>query len=149
MIKMKEEYIKEWSEEPYEHWEIDGNVKNEYYTVKGEMVRSKSEKIIADELARCDIPYKYEPPLCLKDGNKDIVVRPDFVCLNKTSLNEYCIEHLGMMDSFAYYNNSMNKLDLYEKNGYLIGKKLLLLHETSTKPLNIRVLQQYINEYLL
>lgn len=39
--------------------------------IKGERGRSKSEKIIADELARCDIPYKYEYPLRIKDGNKD------------------------------------------------------------------------------
>ena len=35
-------------------------------TDRGERVRSKSEKIIADYLFRKGIPYKYEKPLYLK-----------------------------------------------------------------------------------
>lgn len=149
IVKRKDEYVREWSEEDYEHWEIGEEVNTEYYSIKGERVRSKSEKIIADELARLDIPYKYEYPLILKDGNSTRLLRPDFVCLNKKSLKEYYIEHLGMMDDSNYYCSTMYKLDLYEKNGYLIGKNIILLHETSSKPLSTKVLQNYIKEYLL
>ena len=46
-------------------------------------------------------------------------------------------------------NKTMNKLDLYEKNGYLLGKNLLIFHETSSAPLNMSVIDQYIQEYLL
>jgi len=38
-------------------------------TRKGEMVRSKSEKIIADCLFENNIPYVYEAPLALKNGH--------------------------------------------------------------------------------
>ena len=50
----------------------------EYYTIKGERVRSKSEKIIADELYRYQIPYKYEFPLTLATHNRNIQLYPDF-----------------------------------------------------------------------
>jgi len=48
-----------------------------------ERVRSKSEKIIADELYRCNIPYKYEMPIQLKSQNKIVTVYPDFTVMNK------------------------------------------------------------------
>lgn len=41
-----------------------------YPTFNGEYVRSKSEKIIADELSRAGIPYKYECPQLLKGYDK-------------------------------------------------------------------------------
>lgn len=52
---------------------------SEFYTAKGEKVRSKSEVIIADVLSREGIPYRYEYPLYLKGIGK---VHPDFTVLN-------------------------------------------------------------------
>ena len=57
------------------------------------------------------------------------------------------MEHLGLMDNEAYYDNAMFKLDTYERNDILLGRDLLILHETSTAPLNTKVLEKYINEY--
>ena len=59
----------------------------------------------------------------------------------------YMLEHLGMMDKTNYYNSSLNKLEIYEQNGYLLGKNLLILHETSEAPINVSVLRNYIDEY--
>ncbi len=160
----KEKYVQAWTAKEYEHWDIESvpdfgeeskpeekkyKVTGEILTVKGEHVRSKSEKIIADEFTRCDIPYRYEYPLSLKSWNKMITIRPDFLVLNKRTLQEYIVEHLGMMDKADYYNRTMDKLELYEKNGYLIGRNLIILHETSDHPLNMRILDKYIEEYLL
>ena len=52
-------------------------------TEKGERVRSKSEKIIADFFNRRNIPYKYEKPLYLKGYG---TVYPDFTILSKRML---------------------------------------------------------------
>ena len=127
---------------------FDENDRTEYYTIKGERVRSKSEKIIADELYRFGIACKYEMPLELKVWNKSIVIYPDFIALNQRTGKQWIIEHLGMMTNMTYYENTMFKLDTYEKNDILIGRDLIILHETSSNPLNTKILAKYIKEYL-
>ena len=150
IIMSREDYIENWQNEPYDLWKInDDDVKCQILTEKGERVRSKSEKIIADSLNRYNIPYKYEYPLRLMDGNRIVTRRPDFVVLNTVTLEEKIIEHLGMMGEESYYRNNMSKISIYEKNGYLIGKKLIILHETADKPLDTSVMRAYIEEYLL
>ena len=80
-----------------------------YYTIKGERVRSKSEKIIADELYRHGIPYKYEMGIELQSWNKPIEVYPDFVVLNRRTGKRWIVEHLGMMDKPGYFEAAMQK----------------------------------------
>lgn len=150
LIRIKSDYIKRWQETDYERWEItDDNVRGRYFNVKNERVRSKSEKIIADELTRYGIPYRYEYPLQLNEGGRIVQKRPDFIALNPNTLEEFVIEHLGMMDSDRYYNNVMNKLYIYEKNGYMIGVNLLIFHETSDNPVDTKIVDEYIEHFLL
>ena len=143
-----EEIIEEFEAIEHETKGFDDSDQTAYYTIKGERVRSKSEKIIADELYRHGIPYKYEFPMELEGWNRKVVVYPDFTALNKRTGKKWIIEHLGMMDREGYFNNSMFKLDTYEKNDILLGRDLIVLHETSTMPLNTKIVGQYINEYL-
>lgn len=145
----REEYIRNWEAAEYDRWEITECNGTEMYTIKNERVRSKSEKIIADELYRFRVPYKYEYPLQLKDQGKILYKRPDFVALNRTTLKMIVIEHLGRMADDTYEERNYEKIDLYERNGYMIGDNLLLLHETESRPLNIKVLDQYIELYLM
>ena len=121
----------------------------EFYTHKGERVRSKSELIIAGELNRYDVPYHYEMPLQLNDWGRVVTLRPDFTVMNRSNGKSYIYEHLGMMDNQAYVENNMKKLELYEKNGFLLGRNLLVTHETSKSPLNIAVVDSYIEHYLI
>lgn len=139
--------------EDFENIEYTGKIfaeddKTEYYTAKGERVRSKSEKIIADELYRYNIPYKYEMPIQLRVGNRLIQFYPDFTAINKRTGKRWVIEHFGMMDKMSYYENALQKLDIYEKNNMLVGVDLIILHETSAIPLNINSLRKYIERYL-
>lgn len=143
------EFVKQWIDEEYEPYNRWDDVKSEFYTQKGERVRSKTEKMIADELAFFNVPYKYEYPLELFDGKQKKVVRPDFVALNIRTLKVFILEHLGMMDKVGYYNTNLNKLDLYEKNGYLIGVNLIILHETSDAQVSVPIVRNYIKEFLL
>lgn len=142
-----EEIIEEFEQIKYKGKEFDELDKTSYYTIKGERVRSKSEKIIADELYRHGIPYKYELPLELQVWNKKVTIYPDFTVLNKRTGKKWIIEHLGMMDKTSYVESSINKIDAYEKNNILLGRDLIILHETSKSPLNTKVLEKYINEY--
>lgn len=145
----KEIFIQRWMNEEYEasdRWDDD---KNFFYTLKGEKVRSKAEKIIADELANYDVPYKYEYPLKLTVGKQIKIFRPDFIVLNCESRKEYILEHLGMMDKLSYYNFNLNKLHVFEQNGYLLGINLLITHETSDSPIDVLTLRKYIEEYFI
>ena len=69
--------------------------------------------------------------------------------MNKSSGKIYYIEHFGKMDDMEYISGAINKLDLYERNGILLGKNLIILHETKEFPLNVKVLQNYIEEFLV
>jgi len=75
-------------------------------------------------------------------------IHPDFTALNKRTAKMYIFEHLGMMDKTSYYENAIQKIDTYERNGFLLGENLLITHETSLSPLNTQVLKNYIETYL-
>lgn len=148
LVRPVSDIISEFEKLQYEGKEFGLNDKTEYYTIKGERVRSKSEKIIADELHRYNIPYKYEMPIKLRKWNKNLIFYPDFTVLNKRTGKKWIIEHFGMMDNPRYYENVLEKLEIYEKNNLLIGRDLLIFHESANVPLNTMALKEYIVEYL-
>ena len=74
---------------------------------------------------------------------------PDFTCLNLRTREEYLWEHFGMMDDPEYALNAMGKLDVYEKNGIFLGKRLIVSRETVENPLNVKRIQNLAEEYLL
>jgi hypothetical protein len=118
----------------------------EIYTEKGEMVRSKSEKILADKFNLLGIPYIYEKPLYLEGYG---YVHPDFTLLNVRKKKEYYLEHFGMMDNPEYTVKTVQKLETYEKNGIFPGEKLLLTYETGSHPLNMKTVENLIQKFLL
>ena len=69
-----EEFVAQWQAVPYQRLGFRKD-DPEYYTQRGERVRSKSEILIADALYRHNIPYRYEYPLYV-DGV--LVAAPDF-----------------------------------------------------------------------
>ena len=141
--------LREFNNETYAGLEFSENDRTDFVTHRGERVRSKSEKIIADELDRYGVPYKYEKPLLLRVDNQSKEFYPDFTAMNITTGEMKYIEHLGMMDNPNYYNNVLSKLDVYERNGLMIGRDIILLHESAYRPLNTRIIEDYIQEFLI
>ena len=137
-----EEYIKRWQEVEYKGKAFDDEVK-EIITEKGERVRSKSEKIIADKLYAMGIAYRYEYPLLL-DGN--IMVYPDFTILKMPEREEIYLEHFGMLDDARYVENVIYKLNSYERNRICLGVNLFVTYETSKKPINVKALDLLIRK---
>lgn len=120
-----------------------------YTTIHGEHVRSKSEVLIADALARHNIPYRYEFPLELRRPSGEVAtLHPDFLCLNVRTRSEFYWEHFGLMDSPEYSNNAAGKLRLYTENGILAGRNLIITMETQSEPLSTRTVNQMIEAYL-
>ena len=149
MIKPVNTIIREFENITYVGKEFDASDDSAFYTIKGERVRSKSEVLIANELFRNGIPYHYELPIHLRSRDRTITIYPDFTALNKRTGRKYLLEHLGKMDDPEYNEITMLKLNTFEKNNILLGRDLILLHETKKIPLDTRVITSYINTYLL
>ena len=92
-----------------------------------------------------NIPYRYEYPLEMKNG---IRIYPDFTVLNMRTREVKYLEHLGMMDDEEYRENALERMKLYEKNGYLLGKDVLVSYETGKSPIDQKLLQEKIDCFL-
>lgn len=123
----------------------------DYITARGERVRSKSEVIIADTLARHGIPYRYEYPLELKSGRDGAfrTIHPDFLCLNVRTRTEFYWEHFGLMDDPDYLERTLGKLKDFAENKILPGKNLLFTMESTACKLSTRQIENLINEFLV
>lgn len=144
-IRLTDEmYVENWLNEEYTSKSFPYDYP-EYYTDKGERVRSKSEILIANALNKHNIPYRYECPVYLRDF---VTLYPDFTVLNVRTRQELLWEHFGMMDLPEYAEKAVLKLETYQKNNIFIGKQLILTHETSKHPINSKNIEKIILEYL-
>ena len=117
----------------------------EFVTMNGEVVRSKSEKIIADLLYQLGIPYVYECPLDTPGG----LVYPDFTILDINTRKVYYWEHRGRLDNLDYVENNIWKTHLYAAAGIFLGHNLLLSEETGDSPLRIKDVEAMIRAVFL
>ena len=143
--KSWEQRVAEWKAIPYAGKAFTKDIP-EIYTKKGERVRSKTEKIIADIFYELGIEYKYECPLVLKSVG---TVYPDFTILSKKTGEEIYWEHDGRMDDPEYSCKAVRKIDDYMKNGIFPGEKLIITYETSNYVLSDRIIKMLINRYLM
>ena len=121
-----------------------------YVTERGERVRSKSELIIANWLFQHGIPYRYECALELWDPKQPrrITIYPDFTILDPATGKCFYLEHLGMMEDERYFRSAMDRISLYEANGYFVGESLLLSFESDKVPLDVRALGRRVEHAL-
>ncbi len=118
-----------------------------YQTDNGEMVRSKSEVIIANALHRNSdtLLYKYERPLTLTINGHKKVRYPDFTVLNKNTGKISYWEHFGRLDDPEYASESfVAKMDEYEEAGLELGVNFFITYESSDYPLNIKSVNRVI-----
>ena len=144
-ILTDEQFIKSWNNKTYKSKGFMPDTP-EIYTEKGERVRSKSEKILADKFNLMKIPYHYEYPLKLKGYG---IIYPDFLVLNKRTRKEYYFEHFGLMDNPEYCRKAIKKIETYNKNGIFEGEQLITTYETSKDIINIKNIERLIRKYFL
>ena len=140
-----QEYIDRWQNKAFLPKYIDDNVLT-YQTNKGEIVRSKSEVMIANILNNMKIPYKYECPLTLSGG---ITIYPDFTILDINRRCEVYWEHRGMMDDRTYANESVKRIREYQKNNIFLGDKLIITEESMKFPLDVVEIKNIIEHYFV
>ena len=83
-------------------------------TERGDLVRSKSELVIADKLHARGIDYAYEQPLVLPNGRTRY---PDFTIADHARGVTFYWEHLGMLDNHRYRDRWEGKRAEYLKCG--------------------------------
>ena len=145
IILSNEEYAGKWMTKEYHKKEVEEE-KHGYVTERGEIVRSKSEVIIANMLDRMEIPYYYEFPVMLRGWG---TVYADFYCLNVRNRKEYVWEHFGMIDNEEYANKAISKINHYIENHYFPGKNFIITLESLQQPLRTKVIEDSIRQYLL
>ena len=139
-----EQKMKSWAAEVYQGKEFQDNVPL-IFTERGERVRSKSEKIMADYFFRNKIEYKYERPLLLKGYG---TVYPDFTFLSRKTGEEIYWEHDGKMDDPTYARNAVKKIEAYENNNIFPGERLILTFETEYTILSTKTIEKLVEKYL-
>ncbi len=129
--------------------EIESNKQKRYFekklihkTVRGEMVRSKSEVIVANILYKMEIDYTYEEVLTIKGKN----YMPDFT-LRYQGRTAY-LEHLGMLGNASYKDHWNEKKSNYEKLG--ISEKngnLIITQDGLDGSLDSKLIEERINKW--
>ncbi len=140
-----EQRLQEWKSIPYVGKEFSENIPV-IYTKKGERVRSKSEKILADTFYDLGIEYKYECPLNLKGYG---LVYPDFTILRKRDSKQIYWEHDGRMDDSDYAEKAIRKINSYIANGIFPGEHLIISYESSGVVINDKIIKMMITKYLI
>jgi hypothetical protein len=115
-------------------------------TLKGELVRSRSEVIIANMLHDSGITYEYEKELKLA---ADGVRIPDFTIDDAESGILFYWEHCGMMSDSTYRKRWDEKKTVYEKHGIVEGKNLIVSCDDGNGGIDSRVIKSLIDKYLL
>ena len=105
--------------EQLEGWYEEGKI---HKALTGDMVRSKSEVIIANLLHDRDIPFKYEIVLKAPDGTTKL---PDFTV--QWAGETWFWEHEGMLHDPKYRARQELKHAWYEKHGF--SKRLIITTE--------------------
>ncbi|MBZ0148725.1 MAG: AAA family ATPase, partial [Pseudorhodoplanes sp.] len=84
---------------------------------RGELMISKSEVIIANELAAAGVEYEYERPYIGKDKTRRY---PDFTIEDADTGVTWFWEHLGMLGDAEYERKWKLKLEWYRDNGIVL-----------------------------
>ena len=140
---------KRWMEENYEkNMMYPDNLRFE--TEQGDMVRSKSEVIIANILYKYKehILYKYERPLEVIADGRGKTIYPDFTIFNLETGEIKYWEHAGRLDDPAYASEFVKKVNLYVQNGLFPGRDVLFSFESYSNPLDINMVKELARNLL-
>ena len=150
IAETREERVRRWREESFETNPIPVGDTG-LVTERGEVVRSRAEYMIANELKRSSAEYHYEKLLYL-DGWGDVY--PDFTVLNVRTGKMYFWEHLGMTNDPEYVQKNIRKIEAYMRNGYYPGESLILSSETmdfrtGEIRIDMELIRQIIRKYCI
>ena len=133
-----------WLTEPYATNEYRIENKN-IKTKNGIMVRSKSEREIANLLIDADIPFRYEAELDVA-GER---IYPDFTILRPSDGKIFYWEHAGMIDSAEYVSSNYRRFAQYASVGIFLNENLIMTTESRAHPLSTGTIKSLIEYYFI
>lgn len=143
---VEDEQIIQWKRNPFtQAMKTENHI---FETMSKDLVRSKSEVLIADRLFVAGIPFRYEQSLRLKTKHNVYQFYPDFTILNKRTGVVFYWEHLGMVGDRSYCIENLQKLDIYAQFNIIQGKNLIISYECDGKPLSTTFVNRMIKEFL-
>ena len=114
-------------------------------TRRGELVRSKSEVIIANELDHAGIPYEYEKELVLENDGMRI---PDFTIEDAETGKCFYWEHCGMLGDVEYARRWEEKKGLYAAHGIVEDVNLIVSKDDLNGGIDSAAISVLIKKYL-
>lgn len=144
-----DDIIRKWNEEDIPIY--DAHPENlRFETDRGEMVRSKSELILANFFHKYKnkLSYKYERPLELMDHGEPKVIHPDFTLLNLETGKLVYWEHAGRMDDARYAEGFLRKINLYIFNDIVPGENLVITYESYASPLDMGIVKLLLRQVM-
>ncbi|MBQ0004459.1 MAG: hypothetical protein KBS68_01190 [Clostridiales bacterium] len=115
-------------------------------SICGMMHASKSEALIATQLTRYGISFRYEPKMILSNGR---IKYPDFLIKHPKTGELIIWEHFGMMEKWDYVENNMNKLKDYAHEGFLINRNVIVTMESNDIHLSYEEVNRIIEQWFM
>lgn len=100
--------------------------------------------IIRDHLYQHNLHYKYEAELLLEG----ITFHPDFTIMRKSDGRLIYWEHCGMVNDQRKIEAHKRKLAVYERNGIVPWKNLIVTYDNEDGGINARLIDAYIQAVL-
>lgn len=121
--------------------------KHTHETDCGIFVRSKSEQLLANALYAYGIPFHYEERYHYKIGNIGKIY-PDFTILLPDG-SVIIWEHFGMLDNPSYCSRTAEKLNIYQMNGLILCKNLIITMDDYHHNFGSDVINDTIKKFIL
>ncbi|MBQ9060881.1 MAG: hypothetical protein IJ128_07045, partial [Firmicutes bacterium] len=135
--------LQKWAKSPFEQSTYKPEEKIRL-TSSGIYVRSKSEALIVEKLKDYGAPNRYEEILWLE--GKDFA--PDFTFRDAQG-EPFFWEHAGMMGKEQYVRRHKYKMDVYERNGIVPWKNLILTYNTVDGAINTGLIDSIVRFQVL
>jgi len=116
--------VGKWLEKSHRQNTID--LEKAKYIFDGIAFRSMSERMIAEQLASFELPYKYDT---IANFNVYETFSPDFIIKNPFTDKTVVWEHFGAFDKEKYAIHMNDKMDKYLKHGYIENENLIVTFE--------------------
>nr|WP_315023721.1 hypothetical protein [uncultured Aminipila sp.] len=144
---IKDKYYLEFDVKDIKKWEKAHYEKNPKYseglihrTTKGELVRSKSEALIALQLHLNGIPYRYEEKLEIEGKT----FYPDFTAMRPTEGEIIYWEHFDLLSDEKYVNNVYEKIIIFAQNDIVLWDNLIITFDKPNGPIDVSEIQSLI-----
>ncbi len=145
----KDSVVLSSEDDPWGSMSYDRNMKYPeglvHQTLKGDMVRSKSEALLANMLYEKGIPYHYEENIVFPEK----IIAPDFKIKVESEGRFKLLEHCGLIGNERYARSFTWKLQLYMRNGYMPWRDVFFTFDDRSGSIDTKLIGALIDDWFL